>query len=159
MLDEANYGSLAEKLEKHPAIKTLEFPRDDDGAFIDGTLNDGVLHFELGDDMEGDLLDVALVRRNADGAFETVPWTPHLVDIFSGRAVAGADDLGTYRLEYTWTNAVGDVVKAEGHKTIDVVEPAWVVYHLNDGTVLDASAAGTDDYDVLHTDPGQLPGG
>lgn len=67
LLDEANYGSLAEKLEKHPAIKTLEFPRDDDGAFIDGTLNDGVLHFELGDDMEGDLLDVALVRRTRTG--------------------------------------------------------------------------------------------
>lgn len=159
LLDEANYGSLAEKLEKHPAIKTLEFPRDDDGAFIDGTLNDGMLHFELGDDMEGDLLDVALVRRNADGAFETVPWTPHLVDIFSGRAVAEASALGTYRLEYTWTNAAGDVVKAEGHKTIDVVEPAWVVYHLNDGTVLDASAAGTDDYDVLHIDPGSYPVG
>lgn len=159
LLDEANYGSLAEKLEKHPAIKTLEFPRDDDGAFIDGTLADGVLHFELGDDMEGDLLDVALVRRNADGAFETMPWTPHLVDIFSGRAVADANDLGTYRLEYTWTNAAGDVVKAEGHKTIDVVEPAWVVYHLNDGTVLDASAAGTDDYDVLHIDPGSYPVG
>lgn len=159
LLDEANYGSLAEKLEKHPAIKTLEFPRNDDGAFIDGTLNDGVLHFELGDDMGGDLLDVALVRRNADGAFETVPWTPHLVDIFSGRAVADASDLGTYRLEYTWTNAAGDVVKAEGHKTIDVVEPAWVVYHLNDGTVLDASAAGTDDYDVLHIDPGSYPVG
>lgn len=159
LLDEANYGSLAEKLEKHPAIKTLEFPRNDDGAFIDGTLADGVLHFELGDDMEGDLLDVSLVRRNADGAFETMPWTPHLVDIFSGRAVADANDLGTYRLEYTWTNAAGDVVKAEGHKTIDVVEPAWVVYHLNDGTVLDASAAGTDDYDVLHIDPGSYPVG
>lgn len=159
LLDEANYGSLAEKLEKHPAIKTLEFPRNDDGAFIDGTLADGVLHFELGDDMEGDLLDVTLVRRNTDGVFEAMPWTPHLVDIFSGRAVADASDLGTYRLEYTWTNAAGDVVKAEGHKTIDVVEPAWAVYHLNDGTVLDASAAGTDDYDVLHIDPGSYPVG
>ncbi len=159
LLDEANYGSLAEKLEKHPAIKTLEFPRNDDGAFIDGTLADGVLRFELGDDMEGDLLDATLVRRNTDGVFEAMPWTPHLVDIFSGRAVADASDLGTYRLEYTWTNAAGDVVKAEGHKTIDVVEPAWVVYHLNDGTVLDASAAGTDDYDVLHIDPGSYPVG
>lgn len=148
LLDEVHYGTLAEKLEKHPAIKTLDFPRTDEGTFIDGMLDDGVLHFDLGDDMEGDLLDVKLVRRGADGAFETMPWTSHLVDIFSGDEIAGIDDLGTYRLEYTWTNAAGDVVKAQGHKTIDVVEPAWVVYHLNYGTVLDASAAGTDDYDV-----------
>lgn len=159
LLDEANYGSLAEKLEKHPAIKTLEFPRDDEGAFIDGTLDDGVLHFDLGDEMEGDRLSVALLRAGADGTFEAVPWTPHLVAIFSGDEIADAADLGAYRLEYTWTNAAGDVVKAQGHKTIDVVEPAWVVYHLNDGTVLDASAVGTDDYDVLHIDPGSYPVG
>ncbi len=159
LLDEANYGSLAEKLEKHPAIKTLEFPRDDEGAFIDGTLDDGVLHFDLGDEMEGDRLSVALLRAGADGTFEEVSWTPHLVAIFSGDEIADAADLGAYRLEYTWINAAGDVVKAQGHKTIDVVEPAWVVYHLNDGTVLDASAAGTDDYDVLHIDPGSYPVG
>lgn len=159
LLDEANYGSLAEKLEKHPAIKTLEFPRDDEGAFIDGTLDDGVLHFDLGDEMEGDRLSVALLRAGTDGTFEAVPWTPHLVAIFSGDEIADAADLGAYRLEYTWTNAAGDVVKAQGHKTIDVVEPAWVVYHLNDGTVLDASAVGTDDYDVLHIDPGSYPVG
>lgn len=159
LLDEANYGSLAEKLEKHPAIKTLEFPRDDEGAFIDGTLDDGVLHFDLGDEMEGDRLSVALLRAGTDGTFEAVPWTPHLVAIFSGDEIADAADLGAYRLEYTWTNAAGDVVKARGHKTIDVVEPAWVVYHLNDGTVLDASAVGTDDYDVLHIDPGSYPVG
>ncbi len=159
LLDEANYGSLAEKLEKHPAIKTLEFPRDDEGGFIDGTLDDGVLHFDLGDEMEGDRLSVALLRAGDDGTFESVPWTPHLVEIFSGDEIADAADLGAYRLEYTWTNAAADVVKAQGHKTIDVVEPAWVVYHLNDGTVLDASAAGTDDYDVLHIDPGSYPVG
>lgn len=159
LLDEANYGSLAEKLEKHPAIKTLEFPRDDEGAFIDGTLDDGVLHFDLGDEMESDRLSVALLRAGTDGTFEAVPWTPHLVAIFSGDEIADAADLGAYRLEYTWTNAAGDVVKARGHKTIDVVEPAWVVYHLNDGTVLDASAVGTDDYDVLHIDPGSYPVG
>ncbi len=159
LLDEANYGSLAEKLEKHPAIKTLEFPRDDEGAFIDGTLDDGVLYFDLGDEMEGDRLSVALLRAGADGTFEEVSWTPHLVAIFSGDEIADAADLGAYRLEYTWTNAAGDVVKAQGHKTIDVVEPAWVVYHLNDGTVLDTSAAGTDDYDVLHIDPGSYPVG
>lgn len=159
LLDEANYGSLAEKLEKHPAIKTLEFPRDDEGGFIDGTLDDGVLHFDLGDEMEGDRLSVALLRAGDDGTFESVPWTPHLVEIFSGDEIADAADLGAYRLEYTWTNAAADVVKAQGHKTIDVVEPAWVVYHLNDGTVLDASAAGSDDYDVLHIDPGSYPVG
>lgn len=136
------------------------FPKNDDGTFKDGTPVSGdntTLRYYKGTGESGDILDVKLYKQVGGTAenpiWEATEWTPAAVDAFHGGTVA-PEMRGTYKLEYEWKDPTGAIVQAQGQKKITISEPAYIVYHLNDGTTLDESAAGTDDYDICAIDPG-----
>lgn len=131
-----------DKFEKYDIV-TVGFPEEATSSIND----EGVLVYDLGDKMDHDSLTAVLYKQNADGEFERIPWTPELEELLSGGRTATADDCGTYQIGYEWLNERGDVLKAEGSKTVSIGEPAYVVYHWNDGVHLG-------DDEVYAVDPG-----
>ena len=136
------------------------FPKNDDGTFKDGTPVSGdntTLRYYKGTGETGDILDVKLYKQVGGTAenpiWEETPWTEDAIAAFHGGTVV-PEMRGTYKLEYEWKDPTAAIVQAQGQKKITISEPAYIVYHLNDGTTLDESAAGTDDYDVCAIDPG-----
>ena len=161
-------GSASENVDRFNQTQTTAdkkiivegFPKNDDGTFKDGTPVSGdntTLRYYKGTGESGDILDVKLYKQEGGTAenpiWEATEWTPAAVDAFHGGTVA-PEMRGTYKLEYEWKDPTGAIVQAQGQKKITISEPAYIVYHLNDGTTLDESAAGTDDYDVCAIDPG-----
>lgn len=161
-------GSASENVDKFNSTQTSAdkkiivegFPKNADGTFKDGTPVSGdatTLRYYKGAGDTGDILDVKLFRQVGGTAenpiWEEAAWTPEAVDAFHGGTVV-PEMRGTYKLEYEWKDPTGTIVQAQGQKKITISEPAYIVYHLNDGTTLDESAAGTDDYDVCAIDPG-----
>lgn len=147
LLDEST-DSKEDKLEKHK-ITSVDFPKD--AASTIGA--DGTLTYELGSTMDDDELHVTLYKQNEEGEFEPIPWTPELEQLFSGERTATEDDRGVYQLGYEWTNAGATVLKAQGAKTVNIAEPAYVVYHWNDGVHTDEDES-SDDSEVYKIDPG-----
>ena len=138
-----------------------EFPKKADGkTFKDGSLVEGdntTLRYRKGSDDNGDIIDVKLYKQVGGTAenpiWEETPWTEDAIAAFHGGTVV-PEMRGTYKLEYEWKDPTAAIVQAQGQKKITISEPAYIVYHLNDGTTLDESAAGTDDYDICAIDPG-----
>lgn len=147
LLDQSD-ASKDDKFEKYK-ITTNGFPENATASIDD----DGVLVYDLGDGMQHDSLTAVLSKKNADGTFERVPWTPELQKLLEGERTATADDCGTYQISYEWLNQRGDVLKAEGAKTVSIGEPAYVVYHWNDG-VHTSGTEGDELYEVYAVDPG-----
>ena len=114
---------------------------------------DGVLVYDLGGKMDNDRLTAVLYKQDADGNMVRVPWTEDLERLLSGERTATAEDCGTYQLSYEWLNREGTVLKAEGSKNVTIGEPAYVVYHWNDGVHVSDDAS-DDLYEVYAVDPG-----
>lgn len=161
-------GSASENVDKFNQTQTTAdkkiivegFPKNDDGTFKDGTPVSGdntTLRYYKGTGETGDILDVKLYKQVGGTAenpiWEEAPWTEDAIAAFHGGTVV-PEMRGTYKLEYEWKDPTAAIVQAQGQKKITISEPAYIVYHLNDGTTLDESAAGTDDYDVCAIDPG-----
>ncbi len=147
LLDEST-DSKEDKLEKHK-ITSVDFPKD--AASTIGA--DGTLTYELGTTMDDDELHVTLYKQNDEGEFEPIPWTPELEQLFSGERTATEYDRGVYQLGYEWTNAGATVLKAQGSKTVNIAEPAYVVYHWNDGVHTDEDES-SDASEIYKVDPG-----
>ncbi len=147
LLDDTT-ASKEDKLEKYK-ISSVGFPEDATSS-IDA---EGKLNYDLGPTMSDDELHVTLYKQNDEGAFEEIPWTPELEKLFSGDRTATKEDRGVYQLGYEWTNADGTVLKAQGSKTVNIAEPAYVVYHWNDGVHTDDDEA-SENAEVYKVDPG-----
>lgn len=148
LLDETN-ASKEDKLEKYK-ITSIDFPKDTATSSIGA---DGRLSYDLGDSMDGDKLNVVLYKQNDKGEFEAIPWTDDLEALLSGGRTAKPEDCGVYQLGYEWVNADGSVLKAQGSKVVTIGEPAYVVYHWNDGVHVD-EAEDSALYEVYKVDPG-----
>lgn len=119
-------GTLEDKLHKYD-ISTKPFPED----IVAEIQDDGTLKYPLGVDLSDDSLMVVLEKENEDGTFEKIPWTDERIELFEGKRTADPGDGGSYRLSYSWEDKEGTTIKAQGTKSVDIVEQAYVVFHKN----------------------------